>query len=278
MVKKPPTISFEFFPPKTPEAEIRFWQVVRDLAVYQPDFISVTYGAGGGNREHTARLVCHAQQRFGLTAMAHLTCIGDTQENLDRVLQHYQANGIRHILALRGDRPAQMDAGTFTSSVAFVAYLRQHYPHFRIGVACYPEKHPEARDRDADLAFFLRKVQAGADFAITQFFYDNSAFARFVDDAQRLGSRVPIIPGILPITNFRQIQRFAAICGANIPQRLTERLERFQNDPAAMFEIGVAVAIEQCQALLAQGAPGLHFFALNRADVVQRILNEMASP
>ncbi|MBF0124449.1 MAG: methylenetetrahydrofolate reductase [NAD(P)H] [Magnetococcales bacterium] len=277
-----PTLSFEFFPPKTGAGEAVFWQTLTQLARYRPDFISVTYGAGGGNRADTARLVCQAQNRFNLTAMAHLTCIGDTRANLDALLRHYQDNGIRHILALRGDRTPQMSAdilnqGDFTSSVPLVAYIHHYYPHFRVGVACYPEIHPEARDRGADIAFFVKKVHAGAQFAITQFFYDNAALFRFVEEAYRIGGRIPIIPGILPITDFRQVQRFAAIAGAALPSWLVESLERVRDDRLAMMEIGVEVAVRQCRELLAWGVPGLHFFALNRSEAVSRVLDEIGT-
>ncbi|MBF0159783.1 MAG: methylenetetrahydrofolate reductase [NAD(P)H] [Magnetococcales bacterium] len=272
-----PTLSFEFFPPKTAAGEAIFWQVLTQLAQYRPDFISVTYGAGGGNRADTARLVCQAQQRFNLAAMAHLTCIGDSRVNLDTLLHHYQDNGIRHILALRGDRTPQMaadslDRGDFSSSLPLVAHIHYHYPHFRVGVACYPEGHPEARDRDADVAFLLKKINAGAQFAISQFFYDNQAFFRFVEQVNRLGGRIPVIPGILPITDFRQVQRFAAISGALLPAWLVESLERVSDDRAAMMDIGVEVATRQCRELLAWGVPGLHFFALNRSEAVARVL------
>ncbi len=275
-----PTISFEFFPPKTEAGEAKFWEVATELARYTPDFISVTYGAGGSSREGTARLVCTAKDRLGLTAMAHLTCIGDSRENLDNLLRHYQDHGTRHILALRGDRNDQMpedilEQGDFTSSVDFINHIRKNYPGLQVGVACYPEVHPNAQSREADLDFYLQKVDAGAHFAITQFFFDNSAYHRFVEDTRRLGSNIPVIPGILPITDFKQVKRFAQLCGSSLPEDIVSRLERVQDDTRAMFEIGMEVAIKQCRDLLDNGVPGLHFFALNRSEAVSHILDEL---
>ncbi|MBF0176252.1 MAG: methylenetetrahydrofolate reductase [NAD(P)H] [Magnetococcales bacterium] len=275
-----PLLSFEFFPPKTSAGEARFWESLVALARYQPDFISVTYGAGGGDRENTGRLVCEVQDRLSLTAMPHLTCIGESRINLEALLSHYEQKGITHVMALRGDRSDQMppDAltqGAFGSADAFVTFIRQRYPHLRIGVACYPECHPEAKDRQADLAYYRRKIQAGGDFAITQFFYDNDAYERFVADNRQAGVCVPVIPGIMPITDFKQIKRFATLCGAQLPGWLVARLEEAREDPVAMQEIGIDVAIQQCRDLLDRGAPGLHFFTLNRAEVVGRVLEAL---
>ncbi|MBF0137433.1 MAG: methylenetetrahydrofolate reductase [NAD(P)H] [Magnetococcus sp. DMHC-1] len=275
-----PLLSFEFFPPKTPVGETRFWEALASLARFQPDFISVTYGAGGGDRDNTGRLVCEVQDRLHLTAMPHLTCIGEQQANLEMLLDHYQQKGITHIMALRGDRSDQMppDAltqGAFGSAAALVTFIRQRHPHLRIGVASYPETHPEAASREADLAYYRRKVQAGADFSITQFFYDNDAYDRFVTDNRAQGVVIPVIPGIMPITDFKQIKRFASLCGAQLPAWLVSRLEQAKDDPAAMLEIGIEVAIDQCRDLLARGAPGLHFFTLNRAEAVGRILEAL---
>ncbi|MBF0154520.1 MAG: methylenetetrahydrofolate reductase [NAD(P)H] [Magnetococcales bacterium] len=275
-----PLLSFEFFPPKTPVGEARFWEALSSLARFRPDFISVTYGAGGGDRDNTGRLVCEVQDRLCLTAMPHLTCIGESQGNLEALLDHYEQKGITHIMALRGDCSEQMspDAltkGAFASAEALVAFIGQRHPRLCVGVASYPEVHPEAASREADMAYYRRKIQAGARFSITQFFYDNDAYDRFVADNNAQGVDAPVIPGIMPITDFKQIKRFASLCGAQLPGWLVTRLERAKEDPAAMLEIGVEVAIDQCRDLLDRGAPGLHFFTLNRADVVGRIIDAL---
>ncbi|MBF0626342.1 MAG: methylenetetrahydrofolate reductase [NAD(P)H] [Magnetococcales bacterium] len=275
---KRPLISFEFFPPKTAKGEERFWEALEGLAPYRPDFISVTYGAGGGDRENTGRLVCQVQEKLGLPAMAHLTCIGEDQAVLERMLDHYRDNGITHILALRGDRsdrmaPDALEKGAFQSARQLTAFIRRRHPDFRIGVAAYPEVHPEAASPEADLAYFQDKIRVGADFAITQFFYENAALYRFTAANRSAGVTVPIIPGIMPITDFKQIKRFADLCGAVLPDWLVTRLAEAREDVEAMQRIGIQVAVEQCRDLLRQGVPGLHFFTLNRSDVTSAILD-----
>ncbi len=275
-----PLLSFEFFPPKTPIGEVRFWEALTLLARFRPDFISVTYGAGGGDRANTGRLVCAVQERLNLTAMPHLTCIGEERTNLESLLDHYEQQDITHIMALRGDRPPgsppeALARGAFDSAAALTAFIRKRHPRLRIGVACYPEVHPEAASREADLAYYRRKIEAGADFAITQFFYDNTAYTRFVDDTHAHGVTAPVIPGIMPVTDFKQIQRFSALCGAELPEWLVTQFEKVKEDPVATLEIGVAVAVAQCRDLLDRGAPGLHFFTLNRAEAVGRILDAL---
>lgn len=276
--KDAPILSFEFFPPKNEEGEARFWETLAALQPYNPDFISVTYGAGGSSRENTTRLVCEAQQRTGIPTVAHLTCIGDSWENLSQLLEQYAANGIRHILALRGDRPPAMAEetlakGAFQNARQFVAEVNRTFPQFNIGVAAYPEIHPEAVDRQQNLTYFQSKVQAGGQFAITQFFFNNEAYFQFVDDCRALAVNIPIIPGIMPVTDFKQIRRFAELCGAQVPAWLSETMGCIQDDPAAMLDTGVAMAIRQCRELLDRGAPGLHFFTLNRSETVLRILD-----
>lgn len=271
-----PTLSFEFFPPKNPEGEERFWQALADLSRFGPDFISVTYGAGGGDRENTPRLVVEAQEKFKLTAMAHLTCIGDSEENLSALLDGYREKGITHILALRGDRQPEMEAsGAFDNARDFVAFIQERHPGFSVGVAAYPETHPDAENRAADLAFFKQKVAAGAGFAVTQFFYENAAYFRLLEECEAMGIDIPVIPGVLPVTDYKQIKRFTELCGAALPDWLVSRLEAVQDDPAKMMDVGVEVAIEQCRELLDQGAPGLHFFTLNKAEAVSRVLEAL---
>ncbi|MBF0612919.1 MAG: methylenetetrahydrofolate reductase, partial [Magnetococcales bacterium] len=221
-----PVLSFEFFPPKNEEGETRFWQTLAALQPFKPDFISITYGAGGSSRENTSRLVCEAQEKTGIPTVAHLTCIGDSWENLRQLLEDYSAKGIRHILALRGDRPATMPEetlakGTFQNAAQFVTRIRAEFPHLSVGVAAYPEAHPEATSPQADLDYFKSKIDAGSSFAITQFFFDNNAYSRFVANSRALGIQVPIIPGIMPVTDYKQIRRFAELCGAQVPAWLS---------------------------------------------------------
>lgn len=277
-----PALSFEFFPPKDETGEERLWQAMTQLACHRPDFVSVTYGAGGSGKEHTARLVCQVRQRHQLTAMAHLTCVGESEANLRQILDHYRENGITHILALRGDvprgaSPQILEQGAFRSSIPFVAFIRRHYPEFRIGVAAYPEKHPEAPDMASEIDFFRRKVDAGADFALTQFFFDNGAYFRFMEASARVGVEVPVLPGLIPVTDYKQLARFAQLCGAALPDWLVARMEGIKDDPAAVLQAGVEVAVAQCLELLKGGVPGLHFFTLNRADAVQQVINGLAS-
>ncbi|MBF0588193.1 MAG: methylenetetrahydrofolate reductase [NAD(P)H] [Magnetococcales bacterium] len=271
-----PTLSFEFFPPKTPKGEENFWIALGSLARHNPDFVSVTYGAAGGVTSATERLVNRAHEKLKLVAMPHITCLGHTEEELRTILASYKARGATHVLALRGDRPKEIpddwQSGPFGYANEFVEMITREFPEFSIGVAAYPEKHPEAPDAESDLANFEKKVQAGADFAITQFFYDNDAYFEFVKRCVDKGMDLPIIPGILPFTDYNQIQRFAALCGSVLPVWLTERMEKVKDDPDAMVEVGVATAIELCQDLLDRGVPGLHFFTLNKSEVVNRIL------
>ncbi|MBF0187130.1 MAG: methylenetetrahydrofolate reductase [NAD(P)H] [Magnetococcales bacterium] len=276
-----PVISYEFFPPKTDAGEKNFWEALRALnRRHTPDAVSVTYGAGGSSRDRTESLVCQVKSEMGLTAVAHLTCIGDTKQNLVRMLDHYKEQGIREILALRGDRQPHMpddawETGDFKYANELVAFIRERYPEFTVGVAAYPEGHPEAPDYQSDLVNFKRKVDAGADFAATQFFYNNDAFFTFLDDAHKMGVEIPIIPGILPITDFKQVQRFAALCGAKLPEWLVSKLEAVKEDKEAMHAVGVEVAIEQCRDLLERGCHGLHFFTLNKARAVDEILSAL---
>ncbi|MBF0283950.1 MAG: methylenetetrahydrofolate reductase [NAD(P)H] [Magnetococcales bacterium] len=275
-----PTLSFEFFPPKDGAGEAVFWRAMEELSRFRPDFVSVTYGAGGAGGEETSRLVCAARQRFALTAMPHLTCIGHDQPFLAEMLDRYDAGGVDHILALRGDRRPGMGEealarGAFRDAEQFTAFIRQRHPRFRIGVAAYPEKHPEATSLEADLDFFQRKVDAGADFAITQFFFDNDSYQRLLDASARRGLAIPIIPGVIIISDHKQIRRFAELCGASLPGWLEERLEGLREDPSGLLEAGVEMAIRQCRELLASGAPGLHFFTLNRSALVARVLRAL---
>ncbi len=265
--RHPRIFSFEFFPPKTSEGVDKLHRTRERLAVLRPRFFSVTFGAGGSTRDRTFETVVDIQQRSGIDAAPHLSCIGSTPESIREILHQYREHGIRHIVALRGDMPSGMSGpGHFRYANELVEFIRsEHGDHFRIEVACYPEFHPQADNADADLANFKRKVEAGADSAITQYFYNPDAYFRFVDDCERLGIDLPIVPGIMPILNFKQLARFSDACGAEIPRWLRKRLETFGDDRESMRAFAIDVVTELCFDLLEAGAPGLHFYTLNQA-------------
>jgi methylenetetrahydrofolate reductase (NADPH) len=266
--KYPRTFSFEFFPPKTDEAAVKLQDTVAKLAALNPRFCSVTFGAGGSTRERTFETVVDIQQNTGIESAPHLSCIASTRENVREVLQAYQDSGIRRIVALRGDMPSgMMSAGELRYANELVEFIRAETgDHFHIEVAAYPEIHPQAANAEADLRNFKRKVEAGADSAITQYFYTAEAYFRFIDDCEKLGIDLPIVPGIMPITNYSQLARFSEACGAEIPRWMRKRLEVFGDDRTAIRAFGLDVVTELCHRLLEQGSPGLHFYTLNQAE------------
>ncbi len=272
-----PVFSFEFFPPKTDAGANALLATAADLRdVLAPDFISVTCGAGGSTRGRTHELVARIQRELGLTSMAHLTCVGVTQAELIREVEGLRAAGIENILALRGDAPA--GSGPFTPQVGglahasdLVSFLKSQFD-IEVGGACYPEGHVESTSAERDLDWTVHKVRAGADFLVTQLFLDNADYFAFLNRARDRGIRIPIVPGIMPITNVAQVERFTKMCGARIPVELLERLRRFQHDPAAVMAIGIEHAIMQCRGLLEGGAPGLHFYTLNKSWATRSIL------
>jgi len=270
--RHPRTFSFEFFPPKTPEGVDKLRTARRQLAQLRPKFFSVTYGAGGSTRERTLETVLEIQAE-GSAAAPHLSCIGSSREDLRAVLAQYKAHGIRHIVALRGDLPSgAASAGELRHANELVALIRKESGDwFRVEVACYPEFHPQARGAEEDLRNFQRKIDAGADAAITQYFYNADAYFRFVDACETLGIDVPIVPGIMPIRNFSQLARFSESCGAEIPRWLRLKLQGYGDDAASIRSLGLDVVTELCHRLLAQGAPGLHFYTMNRADLTTEI-------
>ena len=277
-----PTISFEFFPPRTAEAEAAlFAETVPQLRALGPDFVSVTYGAGGSTRDKTLGIVARAKHEFGLEAMAHLTCVGASYALLRSVLDEARALGIENVLALRGDPPAgsvgfEPDPDGPAYAHELVRLVRS-YDSFSVGVAGFPEGHLACEgDKQRDWAYLAAKVEAGAEFVLTQLFYDNRDYFEFVDYLQtRLGIRVPVVPGVLPILSTAQIKRFTALCGARLPAALLARLEALGDDDAAVTRLGIDVATEQCRELLANGAPGLHFYTLNRAHATTAILQNL---
>ena len=274
-----PAISFEFFPPKGQEGVDRLFQAVAELAPFAPAYVSVTYGAGGSTRQLTVDLVGRIQREVGIEAMAHLTCVGASQAELGGVLDQLEQKGVQNVIALRGDPPKGSDTfvtheGGFSHASELAGFLKQR-GGFCIAGACYPEKHPEAGSLEADLMHLKRKVDAGAEFLITQLFFDNADYFAFVERARKLGITVPIVAGIMPVTNVSQIKRFTAMCGASMPDALLQKLEPVAADADAVGEIGVQHAVEQCRELLAKGAPGVHFYTLNRSKATVEILKRL---
>ncbi|HVS09894.1 MAG TPA: methylenetetrahydrofolate reductase [NAD(P)H] [Planctomycetota bacterium] len=272
-----PVFSFEFFPPKSAEGGEALMATVADLkAALSPSFVSVTYGAGGSTRDRTLEVVTRIQKDLGLTAMAHMTCAGSTEAEICENVGSLIGNGIENILALRGDPPKGDERfepvpGGFAHASELVEYLEDNY-QVDIGGACYPEKHLESASEEEDLRWTRVKVENGAAFLITQLFFDNDHYFRFVARARAAGIDVPIVPGIMPITNVAQVERFTKMCGACIPDELLERLHRVQDDAAAVMASGIEHAIKQCRGLLDGGAPGLHFYTLNKSHATRSIL------
>jgi methylenetetrahydrofolate reductase (NADPH) len=274
-----PVFSFEFFPPKTPEGERNLYSALAELKTLEPSFVSVTYGAGGSTREKTIEIVKHIREEYGLEAMAHFTCVGATKEELRATLAEMREAGIDNVLALRGDPPAGEEVWTKTDggleySRELVALIAGDYP-FAIGAACFPETHIHADSPEADLAHLVEKVDAGVDFLITQLFFDNASYFDFVARARAAGIEVPIIPGIMPITKVGQIERMAKTIGAAIPGTLRDELHARGEDHEAVLDFGVAYAALQCAELLAAGAPGIHFYTLNRSPATRAILSAL---
>ncbi len=260
------TFSFEFFPPKTPEGVEKLRATHRQLAQLKPKFFSVTFGAGGSTRDRTLETVREIQAS-GSEAAPHLSCIGSTEASIRDILDEYRRQGIRHLVALRGDLPSgSMDVGEFQYANELVAFIRKETGDwFNIEVAAYPEIHPQARSYAEDLQNFKRKVDAGANAAITQYFFNADAYFRFVDEARALGVSIPIVPGIMPIGNYVQLARFSDACGAEIPRWLRKKLESYGEDLASIRAFGLDVVTDLCDRLLAGGAPGLHFYTMNQA-------------
>ena len=276
-----PVISFEFFPPKTDEGERNLLEkTLPALLAIQPDFCSVTYGAGGGTREKTLGIVERIQREHGLTAMSHLTCVNATREEIRGVVEQARALGIKNLLALRGDPPGgtgewKKTEGGFEYSYQLVSYLRE-LGGFSLGTAGFPEGHNACTaGREVDWQRLKAKIDCGADFVITQLFFDNDDYFRFRDFLAKLGNHAPIFPGIIPILSAGQIKKFTALCGAAIPARLASRLEAVAHDDAAAVEFGIEYATEQCQGLLRGGAPGLHLYTLNKAHSTVRVVKNL---
>jgi methylenetetrahydrofolate reductase (NADPH) len=268
--------SFEFFPPKTAEGMATLRDARAELAKFNPEFFSVTFGAGGSTRDRTMETVLDIQQQ-GLPAAPHISCISSSKEEIRGLLQAYQANGIKRLVALRGDLPSgEVSTGDFRYASELVAFIRAETgQHFHIEVAAYPEFHPEAKSPAADVLNLKRKIDAGANSAITQYFYNADAYFHFIDQCAAAGINVPIVPGIMPIYNITQLARFSNVCGAEIPRWLRLRLEEYGDDMASLRAFGIDVVTDLCETLRVFGAPSLHFYTLNRAGVIANIIGNL---
>ncbi len=276
-------LSFELFPPKTPAGEAELFLHVERLIAFRPDYVTCTYGAGGSTRNKTLEIVEQVQRRFGCAVASHLTCVGSTVDELRDYLRDAEDRGIGNIVALRGDPPrgeSQFKAvdGGLSYANELVSLVRRDFSRFDIAVAGYPETHREAPSPQADLENLRRKVDAGADAVITQLFYDNEDFWRFRDRCQQAGIRVPVVPGILPVTNLAQIERIASLCGARLPREFQAALARSASSPEDQFNVGVEFATRQVQQLVEQGVPGLHFYVLNKSPATTGVLQSVTLP
>ncbi len=272
------SFSCEFFPPKTEQGMAKLHATCLKLKdIIKPEFFSVTFGAGGSTRERTFNTVTELKKVSGIDVAPHLSCIGSTREQITEILDNYRKQGIKHIVALRGDIPSGMlSPGEFNYANELVTFIRQEFnDDFHLEVAAYPEFHPQADSADADLQNFKRKVEAGADRAITQYFFNCDAYFRFVDSCENIGLDLPIVPGIMPITNFNNLARFSDICGAEIPRWLRKRLQAYGDDTESLKAFGVDVVSHLCRQLLDGGAPGLHFYTLNQAEATANIWNNL---
>jgi len=274
-----PHFSFEFFPPKSDDAVQALLQTAAALQALGPAFVSVTYGAGGSTRARSLQVVKAIAQELRIEAMAHITCVGASKDDLRAVFRDVADAGIENVLALRGDPPRgsahfEPPADGLAHATDLIALVQAEF-QFCVGAACYPEVHPESLDANSDLLFLLKKQEAGAQFFITQLFFDNAYYFRFVKRARSVGVRVPVIPGIMPITNADQIERFTRLCGATLPLRLRTALQSRSGDPEAVAELGVAYATLQCVDLLAAGAPAIHFYTLNKSPASRAVVSAL---
>ena len=277
-----PCFSFEFFPPKTEEGARTLFDSVAELQRLNPGYVSVTYGAAGSTRDGTVEVTTKIQQEYGIETMAHLSVVGETEEGLETILSRFAAAGIDNVLALRGDPPAGEGSfvptpGGLGSSAELAAFIRDYPPssNFGIGASCFPEIHPEADSPEADIAFLAEKVDAGAEFLVSQLFFDNDVYFEWLAAVRDADIDVPVIPGILPILSRDGLHRFCSTCDANIPERLDEQLAALEGDEEAERAFGIAYSARQCEELLAAGAPGIHFFVLNRAISVRAVLGSL---
>ncbi|GLQ89288.1 methylenetetrahydrofolate reductase [NAD(P)H] [Dyella flagellata] len=272
-----PAISFEFFPPKTDEQRAQLDKAAKELKALKPEYVSVTFGAGGSTLSYTSETVARLHRQHGLEVAPHLSCMGGTRKEIADLLDTYRAAGYRRLVALRGDLPSGMASpGDFRYAAELVRFIREHCgEHFHIEVAAYPEMHPQAEDVQADLKHFKAKIDAGANGAITQYFFNADAYFRFVDDVRRMGVSVPVVPGIMPISNYAQLKRFSDACGAEIPRWIAKRMQAYYDDVESIRAMGAEVVAQLCRRLLEGGAPGLHFYTLNRAKATRAVLDQL---
>ncbi len=278
--KETPALSFEFFPPKTPEQETNLFDVISELKQFQPDFASITYGAMGTTRERTFFWAEKIKREFGIEPVAHLTCIAATKASISRQLAEIRGMGIENILALRGDPPAdqpnwQPPADGFHYASELIAFLKHQAPEFCLGAAGFPEGHPSTKSVSRDLEHLKRKAAAGAEYVITQLFFQNEDYFSYVDQCRQAGIAVPIVPGIMPVTSLKQIQRMTKVCGATVPKQLMQKLEKHQQDAASVEAIGIEQAVNQCRELLSSKVPGIHFFVMNQAGPIGKVLKAL---
>ncbi len=280
--KGSPIVSFEFFPPKTDAGFTSLFQTIDELKPINPSYVSVTYGAGGSTREKTVQLVERIQRELGIRSMAHLTCVGHTADEIGSILDDLWKGGVQNVLALRGDPPAGQSTfvgtdGGFANADALTKFVASRHP-FCVGVAGYPEGHPQCLNRTRDLEYLKQKIDNGGNFVVTQLFFDNQEFYRFRDAARVMGIKVPIVAGIMPILNVSQIKRFVGMCGAKIPQPLLLKLEAIEADADAVHTAGVEHAAEQCRDLIANGVDGVHFYTLNKSKATVQICKMLDIP
>lgn len=267
-------LSFEFYPPKTDDQRAQLDRTAAKLKIHRPEYVSCTFGAGGSTLSYTSETVRHLKQHHGFDAAPHLSCVGGSREEIRELLKLYKAIGCRRIVALRGDLPSGMgQPGDLRYASELIAFIRaEHGDYFHIEVGAYPETHPQSDDALRDLRYFKQKVEAGADAAITQYFFNADAYFHFVDAVQKLGVQVPIVPGIMPISNFSQLRRFSEQCGAEIPRWIGRKMQAYGDDVDAVHAFGAEVVAQLCQRLVEGGAPGLHFYTLNLARPTQQVL------
>ncbi len=271
--------SFEFFPPKTDEQKAALEGALPKLKTLKPEYASVTFGAGGSTLSYTPETVRRLREHHGLETAPHVSCMGGSRAEIRHLLEQYKAMGCKRIVALRGDLPSGMAThGDFRYASELVEFIRrEHDGFFHIEVACYPEMHPQAGDAHADMKNFVAKVNAGADGAITQYFFNADAYFRFVDDARAAGVTIPIVPGIMPISQYAQLRRFSEMCGAEIPRWIGKRLEAYRDDAESIREFGADVVARLCRRLIDGGAPGIHFYTLNRARATMAVVKQLKS-
>ncbi len=279
--KEKKTFSFEFFPPKDQISAIEFGINAGQLMKLSPSFVSVTYGAGGKTQDRTFELVDFFQNTLGLNTMAHYTCVNASKEKIKQDMEYLKEKNIENLMLLRGDPPEGRENLTpnpdgFDHASDLISFVRKHYD-FCIGGAAYPETHVEASSEDEDLQNLKKKIEAGTDFLVTQMFFDNTYFFDFLERARSFGINCPIIPGIIPVTNYKQIKKFADLSGAKIPQSMIDQMEPYQDDPDAMYKIGVEIATKQARELLNQGTDGIHFYTLNKSHAAVEIYEELAN-